>query len=1543
MESRIQELEQELQNEREATAKIKSESQAKLQEVVSKARDHVNRLKQQNEAETQGAAERVGDAESRMHKLELACKEFKEEKEQMQESAAAFARETQKKASDAQAAFETLEHQLKEREAELHNFQDSMTHATQKAKLHGEKLDSCEQALEASKEAALQAIDEKDRAQAELASVNSVKDELSKVAAQLSEAQNAELQACCEASDLRGRVEQLQQAEQELEKVRTDLTTTQQKQAAGDHAVYETQIKLEESLKQSKAQLESAEAAEAKIEELAAQLGDKVKATAEAEAKSEAAHSAAASLHNELEEIKAELHEAHDARMQVFNAKTQVDEEAQHQIQKLEIILEEKNASHNSQLEQIEAELQKERSAGAQALKAKTDAGNEALHRIQILEKTLEESNASHVSQLEKLNAEMQEALDARGQALNEKTVAEDEALRGIQKLQSQHEELKAALSDEQTKLIDSEANLAKALAELDEKTSLLNQSQATCRTDKSLDSKSSFESNNHQVEELEAELLKARAEIQQLQQASTQLQEAKLKDQQETSRIQDEMKESLLALEQAKARAECAEAAGKAANEQLQTQTVSASQDLVTAEAKLEKLEMELKSAMEAASVAAACKEDLLNQLSEKDALLEQSREAALLASTNASEGAKNASDVEDLKHQLSEVQDEAAQVRLELTAKLTEAAQESEKQINNLRHELDERIMTAKEANERAQAAETALDAAKLNFQEQVATLEKAAEASTDCAVDGNTGASMHEQLQAANAATEDMRLQLESTQRELSQVLAVDTPAGMSNLRIKDLEQALAQAEEQRRCMQQEYEVKMQNVTGKAKDYLRQMQEKHEQSLAESQEACRKAQEAEATTAAALAEARQAATEGLGVTNVEGIDCGLQQALESMKSEAQEAKTEACTLRTTLDSLREQLAERESELARAKEAVPELELQGADPESCKRQVEELQVSLDSATADADSLKKEVQRLQAALDAATTEIARTKEESEGKVAEVVRKARDHVRQLQGKLEESVSEAEEAGKRCKEHEVALRQQQEKATKYKQLMGQANTRISDSDVRIGELKRSLELSDERYAALKEQIVQAETAMNVPSREDIKQIGIVLAVEDNDGDVWFLLGSGEDMNSKGNDGKSRRRWWQASELDVEELPTSLQARWRGTEASLRSQLADARRTSCKVQEDFDAYKQRASLALQNSAQHSEEARAHEKRAEKFGEQLQQMAQDLQRAQADRAAAQEALVETRRRLQEEASLKGDAERNLDVYRRDAEKRMESAIADCRSAASADLQACQNGWAEQELSFRQSLDLAQAKCQSLKEEVEGLREQLARSPVLEVPISSPQLSRGSTPRAGSNSNEKSEDVVSQGATPTSLTPSTLVNAPPPPPIPPPAVPSAVSSPEPVASPREISQPEVAAAPQNRVKLTGMIPPGPAHALSEDIRSLRSQVRHLEISLDEERHQHTAAQKDCDRLQAEIREKHMQLELQKKTEQTTQMEYIRNVFRRFVESMPPGNAEYEHLVPVLMTFFQFSSEELQIVQKKRQQAAAQSQGIFASLGWRS
>eukprot|EP00747_Dinoflagellata_sp_TGD_P120428 gnl/TRDRNA2_/TRDRNA2_173246_c0_seq2.p1 gnl/TRDRNA2_/TRDRNA2_173246_c0~~gnl/TRDRNA2_/TRDRNA2_173246_c0_seq2.p1 ORF type:complete len:427 (+),score=91.53 gnl/TRDRNA2_/TRDRNA2_173246_c0_seq2:100-1380(+) len=117
------------------------------------------------------------------------------------------------------------------------------------------------------------------------------------------------------------------------------------------------------------------------------------------------------------------------------------------------------------------------------------------------------------------------------------------------------------------------------------------------------------------------------------------------------------------------------------------------------------------------------------------------------------------------------------------------------------------------------------------------------------------------------------------------------------------------------------------------------------------------------------------------------------------------------------------------------------------------------------------------------------------------------------------------------------------------------------------------------------------------------------------------------------------------------------------------------------------------------------------------------------------------------------------------------------------------------------------------------------------------------------------------------------------------------------------------------------------------------QDLVNLRSQVRQLELSLNEEKHLHASSKKECEMARSEVREMELQRRLQNTVGQAQQMEYIRNVFRKFVETMPVGAAESEMLIPVLMSFFQISEEEAKEMKEKRKLCVAKSQGLFGSL----
>ena len=119
------------------------------------------------------------------------------------------------------------------------------------------------------------------------------------------------------------------------------------------------------------------------------------------------------------------------------------------------------------------------------------------------------------------------------------------------------------------------------------------------------------------------------------------------------------------------------------------------------------------------------------------------------------------------------------------------------------------------------------------------------------------------------------------------------------------------------------------------------------------------------------------------------------------------------------------------------------------------------------------------------------------------------------------------------------------------------------------------------------------------------------------------------------------------------------------------------------------------------------------------------------------------------------------------------------------------------------------------------------------------------------------------------------------------------------------------------------------------------QDIVSLRARVRQLEATLHEQKQRHSVLEKEKEQLVVERREAEEQKSLQNVVGQHQQMEYIRNVFRKFVETLPAGQSENEGLIPVLMAFFQFAPEEAKTIQSRRSQTSQAFWSVLPS--WRS
>jgi len=133
-------------------------------------------------------------------------------------------------------------------------------------------------------------------------------------------------------------------------------------------------------------------------------------------------------------------------------------------------------------------------------------------------------------------------------------------------------------------------------------------------------------------------------------------------------------------------------------------------------------------------------------------------------------------------------------------------------------------------------------------------------------------------------------------------------------------------------------------------------------------------------------------------------------------------------------------------------------------------------------------------------------------------------------------------------------------------------------------------------------------------------------------------------------------------------------------------------------------------------------------------------------------------------------------------------------------------------------------------------------------------------------------------------------------------------------------------------------------MPPPTQAYSLHtsvawQDLVALRSQVRQLEGNLQEEKQQHLSSKKESDYVRSELQEMTQQQRLQGTIGQHQQMEYIRNVFRKFVETLPPGNKEHEQLIPVLMTFFKIADDESRTIHRKRSELRGGLWGALSGL----
>lgn len=629
--------------------------------------------------------------------------------------------------------------------------------------------------------------------------------------------------------------------------------------------------------------------------------------------------------------------------------------------------------------------------------------------------------------------------------------------------------------------------------------------------------------------------------------------------------------------------------------------------------------------------------------------------------------------------------------------------------------------------------------------------------------------------------------------------------------------------------------------------------------------------------------------------------------------------DAKTEAERAQVLEGTVTEEVAELRSELEQQRGRESQWDAEKLQLLGRIERLSTVEAGDGEETAESLLLAK-VRETERQLSEAQFEVEQARLESESKVGDVVRKAKDRVNQVEARLEAALLENKELNDKVREADEAYKLQNDKVVKYKQLMSQANSRIEEGEGTIGRLNEELSREQALHAALQERFdrehasneaERAEFHITPPTREELEMRGGVMTAVETEDDVWCLV---REPHGHGSNG----RWWLLSQLDVDTKPVPLERRWKGEVSALRAQIVLFRKKCDDIQTEFEAYKQKAGVALQNAAGNREKHL--ERDVESLGEQLHAKCIELDQAQKDRAKALDELSFSRRRVQEQVAQRCELERGMEDRVRERIHIQEESLEASKKQFDEEKLTLETKWREKERSYQQDLLQSRGRTEAQDEEIEGLRRRvrslLAAAQAEPTEASPPDPTESAVP--------KRQLLVLADSSP-------LLDAAP--------LPEVAQSPQLGSELGEVTgspcseqvvespapTPDVA---QEISESSGVPPPGfsPQSVVWHDLTNARAQVRQLEVTLDAERRKHEEARASCEALATDVREMKLQQQLQGNMAQQRQMEYIRNVFRKFVENMPAGSVESEQLISVLMAFFQFPQTEAKAIHGKRQ-----------------
>eukprot|EP00921_Rhytidocystis_pertsovi_P011140 GHVQ01017955.1.p1 GENE.GHVQ01017955.1~~GHVQ01017955.1.p1 ORF type:complete len:1876 (+),score=382.13 GHVQ01017955.1:228-5855(+) len=504
---------------------------------------------------------------------------------------------------------------------------------------------------------------------------------------------------------------------------------------------------------------------------------------------------------------------------------------------------------------------------------------------------------------------------------------------------------------------------------------------------------------------------------------------------------------------------------------------------------------------------------------------------------------------------------------------------------------------------------------------------------------------------------------------------------------------------------------------------------------------------------------------------------------------------------------------------------------------------------------------------------------------------ATILLKFKEHAQNIQNKGESELQTKEEellkATSEVKEKAETVKQMQAQNQRFKGLLAQANKRLEEQQSTITSLDSLSQASKANLASMEKEY------KDPPQPCDIQSLVAGVQV---DGVTWYCVRRGR------NDAQDVGRicWWTESDLpEGVHKPRTFQQHQSETEHYLKSQIAELEKEAQALREQlastntvFDGYRAKAQMALQQTAAQVEQLNRKEHQNQVLTAEHLKLKTLNERLESDKSRFNDQLNDLERQVAEQSAMRTQLEGTLASFRLKMDRQKEQLRSELKLAHDKQIaeqqRETERKWETQRAEFHNEL-------RRNIEEVEQVKKDLENESKLR------QAAETALRECGSARQQQQK----HHATASSLSPSTAL---PPPPPPTPNVDASGSSsgnrtPK-ISSERHESQ-STGDEPNDPRQLQcfgsfGNIAPAPW----EDVQKIRSDNRELEKSLLDERNNSKLLTEMNECLKQELRKTEQKQEMSELSQKPTNMEYLRNIVVKFLETDTIGSSRKRHAV---------------------------------------